>query len=222
MASINGFSCCPGTGSGPQHIKTYRVPTGTNGPKIYLPVRREIAPLLIGAAAEFHRYVERLEEGWNWGYACRRIGNSNSWSFHAPGIAMDLNAPEHPYGKRNTFGSADRDRCRRIAKKYGLRWGGDYSTPDDMHFEVILRRSDALDRVEHIRAVNLGTLRRGAERHAVLVMKRNLKRRGFGRDVNVESDHFGSAAYNELRRFQKSRGLQADGVCGYKTWRALL
>lgn len=136
--SINGFTVGTRKGIG---IKTYRVP----GTTVALPVRAIIAPLLIGFAREFHQKVERLRKGWCWGYAARSIRGSKRPSFHWAGIAIDLNAPKHPLGRAGTFNAAQRKTINELIKKYGLRWGGNYRRrKDDMHFEVILPRAEAV------------------------------------------------------------------------------
>ncbi|TKC98300.1 M15 family peptidase [Polyangium fumosum] len=136
--SINGFSVGPAKRIG---VKTYRVP----GTKVSLPVRAIIAPLLIGFAKEFHQKVERLRKGWCWGHANRNIRGSKRPSFHAAGIAIDLNAPKHPLGRKGTFSAAQRKTINALCKKYGLRWGGNYRRrKDEMHFEVILPRAKAV------------------------------------------------------------------------------
>ena len=85
MASINGFTVVPY--SDPL-LGTYVVPGSTTR----LSVRKEIAPLLIGFARDFNVQVELLNPKSCWGHAPRMIGSSGQWSFHAPGIALDLNA----------------------------------------------------------------------------------------------------------------------------------
>lgn len=73
----------------------------------------------------------------DWGYANRNVRGSTSKSFHAWGLALDVNATINPMGPRATkFPEAA---TRALAHKYGLRWGLDYSGPrkDAMHFEFI-------------------------------------------------------------------------------------
>lgn len=148
MASINGFTVVP---YGDPLLKTYTVP----GSDTRLSVRAEIAPILIGFAADFHRYVEPLNPKSCWGHAPRKIAGTDSWSFHAPGIAEDLNASAHPMGVRGTFSADEVRAIRGLLKKYSyngvqlLRWGGDYiNRADDMHFEIIVDRTTALAAVK--------------------------------------------------------------------------
>jgi hypothetical protein len=147
MVAINGFLVSPDRAA--IGIKTYQVP----GTDVYLPVRSEIAPLLIGFAAEWHATVEPLIAGGCWGYAYRNVRGADTPSFHAGGLAIDLNAPQHPLGvdPRASFTPRQMTRIRALASKYGLRWGGDYTgRKDGMHAEVILPREQALDLVRRL------------------------------------------------------------------------
>jgi hypothetical protein len=117
-------------------IKSYQVP----GTKVKLRCAEAVAPLLIGFAKEFHELIEPIDEGAldDWGYAFRNIrGVTEKLSNHASGTAIDLNAPKHPLGAVGTFPAEKVPMIRALAKKYGLRWGGDYvNRKDEMHFEI--------------------------------------------------------------------------------------
>ena len=63
------------------------------------------------------------------------------------------------------------------------------------------------------------TLRRGAKGEAVSDLQQALTNRGFG--VLADGD-FGQNTENAVKAFQTSQGLQADGVVGSGTWKALL
>lgn len=67
-------------------------------------------------------------------YAPRFIGGdpSNGVSLHTWGIAVDLNVPGN---QRGTRGEIDR-RVVAVFKKWGFAWGGDWASPDPMHFEL--------------------------------------------------------------------------------------
>jgi hypothetical protein len=103
--------------------------------------------LLAAFAAEFHELVEPIDEGTfdEWGYAYRNVrGTTDNLSNHSSGTAIDLNATQHPLGKRDTFTKEQRVILDSLCKKYGLRGGYTYKTrPDDMHFEVLLSPDEA-------------------------------------------------------------------------------
>jgi hypothetical protein len=117
-------------------IKSYTVP----GTKTRLRCAEAVAPLLIAFTAEFHELIEPIDEGPldDWGYAFRQIrGSTDKLSNHASGTAIDLNAPKHALGLVGTFPPEKVPMIRALAKKYGLRWGGDYvNRKDEMHFEI--------------------------------------------------------------------------------------
>jgi hypothetical protein len=56
---------------------------------------------------------------------------TNPPSFHAYGAAVDINAPENPFGAEPTMDP----RVVAIFERLGFRWGGDFLIPDGMHFE---------------------------------------------------------------------------------------
>lgn len=221
MPEINGFTVSDDRSE--IGIKTYRVP-GTN---VLLPVRSEIAPLLIGMARDFNRYVEPLRPGWCWGYAYRQVRGGGSWSFHSAGIAIDLNSVKHFYGARNTFSPRQASMCRALARKYGLRWGGDYRrTADEMHFEVILPRDRALvlarqvsNRPPRRRYPALQNLRYRHEHPDIKLLQVRL--RAIGYQPGVIDGIYGSRTRAAVAAFQRKQGWSgsgADGLMGPLTY----
>jgi len=84
----------------------------------------------------------------DWGYANRDVrGFAGVKSYHAWGLAEDLDATEHPLGRRQTTfadNQAETAEVRTVCRLLGLRWGFDYQTrPDPMHFEVVVSRARA-------------------------------------------------------------------------------
>lgn len=124
-------------------VKSYEVP----GTKVKLACAEGAAPLLIGFACEFHKLIEPIDEGTldDWGYAFRMVrGSTDKLSNHSSGTAIDLNAPKHPLGKVGTFPAEKVPMIRALAKKYGLKWGGDYvNRKDEQHFEINLNPAKA-------------------------------------------------------------------------------
>lgn len=92
------------------------------------------------------------------GFNCRRATGSKTWSKHSYGKAIDINPIENPYISRNgrishkaslvyrkrvhkEKSAADRavllpeDKAVKLFKKYGWKWGGDWSgVKDYQHF----------------------------------------------------------------------------------------
>ncbi len=124
-------------------IKSYRV----RGTDRKLRCAESVGPLLAAFAAEFHELIEPIDEGTydDWGYAFRMVkGSKDKISNHASGTAIDLNATRHPMGKVGTFPAEKVPMIRALAKKYGLKWGGDYrNRKDEMHFEIEISSTKA-------------------------------------------------------------------------------
>ncbi len=112
------------------------------GTKIKVRCAEAVAPLIAGFCKEFHELIEPIDEGQldDWGWAFRNVrGSNDKLSNHSSGTAIDLNATKHPLGKVGTFPPEKVPMIRALAKKYGLRWGGDYKGRiDEMHFEIEL------------------------------------------------------------------------------------
>jgi hypothetical protein len=93
-------------------------------------------------AAQMHLRVESLYTGTDrddWGYSYRsNVNNPSELSCHSSGTAIDVNATEHPNGVRNTFTYAQVQTIRKILREVGgvVYWGGDFTTRDEMHFEI--------------------------------------------------------------------------------------
>ncbi len=142
-----------GWGPGWPHCNTSNVVVITcGGLGFKFSCRREVAPL-------FHRMISELEHargkpfrpGWCWGGACRAIANTKTPSNHSWWLAGDFDAPENPYASVSyhrahghsypgglVLVSTMPQNTQAIAAKYGMRWGGVYSSkPDPMHFEFM-------------------------------------------------------------------------------------
>ena len=141
LTSYNGYPAS----KDPQEIgiKSYSV----DGTALRLRCADSVGPLLAAFAAEFHKLIEPIDGGTldDWGYAFRMVrGSTDRLSCHSSGTAIDLNATKHPLGKYDTFPAEKVPMIRALAKKYGLKWGGDFkSRPDDMHFEVTITPAKA-------------------------------------------------------------------------------
>lgn len=248
--ALNGFPTCSVSATA-----AYKVP-GTKYTSIR--VNKEMAPLWVAFAAEFNRLVEPLD-GYGksasandvWGYACRLIRGRLSISYHAAANALDLNATKHPLGASGTFTAAQVRAIRALCKKYGLRWGGDYSgRKDEMHFEFIKSRTIGLAMVRAIqkpvvlnRPVVKPTPRPPAKKPVVVrppvkTVPRypGLTREGYQnnpvtsayqsvlklRGWPITVDRdHGPETTRMLKSFQRQVGLKQDGIGGPKTWSKL-
>lgn len=191
----------------------------------------DVATVLMYVAEQFHKTVEALVDGWCWGYNYRKIEGSSSLSNHASGTAIDLNAPNHPMGKGGTFSASQVTAIRRILTycEYVVRWGGDFSRKDEMHFEIVGSAAAVARVAAKIRGASvpapapaplpvhqLGSrlLKRGMTGTDVAEAQRLLKTRGYA----IEADGvFGPATENAVKQFQGNRWLDDDGVIGPDT-----
>jgi hypothetical protein len=119
--------------------------------------------VLIWLALWFHQRIEDLdrERTWDdWGWAYRKIAGSNTYSNHASGTAVDLNAVQHPQGVHNTFTPIQRTKinwCLRVRLRGVVRWGGTFSTTvDDMHWEINKPMEDVRRVAERLRSTPRG------------------------------------------------------------------
>lgn len=97
---------------------------------------RRIIPLLRGALAELARrgLGDLVVPEMYGGCYSPRFLNFNppsGLSHHAWGIAVDLNAPDNPYGAEPTMDP----RVVEVMGRWGFTWGGRWLVPDGMHFE---------------------------------------------------------------------------------------
>ena len=133
-------------------IKSFSVP----GTKIKLRCAEKVAPLLLTFAAEFHAHIEPIDQGAldDWGYCFRNVrGATDKLSNHSSGTAIDLNATKHPLGHAGTFTPMQTVMIQAYCKKYGLKWGGDWKRPDEMHFEVSVNEAQCAELIEKLNLV---------------------------------------------------------------------
>ena len=100
----------------------------------------DVAVIFDHLCSRFHASVEPIKQSHSWGYAYRAVrGAKSGYSNHASGTAIDLNAPKHPLGRRNTFTDKQENAIRVILRELDgtVRWGGDYQNrADEMHFKI--------------------------------------------------------------------------------------
>lgn len=100
-------------------------------------VHRELAPILAHIVGEAERRGYLFDYGAadvddDWGYYVRRIAGSGSWSYHSAGAAVDIDAQNYPQGQRR---AAPPSWLIALFRQWGWNWGGEFSRPDNMHFE---------------------------------------------------------------------------------------
>ena len=79
-------------------------------------------------------------------YVCRDIGSTGSRSLHAYGLALDLNPSKNPHKAPLTTDMPSSFIARmegiRANGKQALTWGGRWSKPDAMHYQINVKPSD--------------------------------------------------------------------------------
>jgi len=98
----------------------------------------DVAKVLLEVGRQFNATVAPLYNPGCWGYApAIPIPGSTILSNHGSGTAIDFNAPSFPWKKR-TMTDAQRQACRQIVENLSpvVAWGGDWTTVDEMHFEI--------------------------------------------------------------------------------------
>lgn len=211
-------------------IKTFAVP---GYPNVKLPVRADIAPLLLEMSRWWFANIEPPVIPGCWGYAYRTVRAGSSLSNHASGTAIDLNAPFHPLGRYGTVPASKRGAISQKSANLGLRWGGDYTgRKDEMHFEVIVSLSTALNRVAALQGhappnpvppspTGRPTLQQGSTGEAVKALQRALNRWYPQLRPLAEDGAYGPATRARVIHFQQRSRLTADGIVGPKSWAAL-
>jgi hypothetical protein len=87
-----------------------------------------------------------------WGYADRAVTGGTSPSYHAYGLAIDVNAPTNPYISPTDYAAGEHwaphtipDNAGDLVADLGLQWGGRWDDRKDyMHFELHLTPEQAV------------------------------------------------------------------------------
>jgi len=139
-------------------------PLGEDGPlatvasKLDPTKRAQVAELV---AENFQALIDELEETYGYeikamgGYSPRNAVGSQNWSYHASGLAMDLNPAQNGYIKPKPADAPEPTDMpidgtgsvmKALAEKHGLGWGGAWnSAVDSMHFSAAKREFGYLD-----------------------------------------------------------------------------
>lgn len=134
-----------GSATAKKYAKDHITSVSAGGVK--LNVRREVAPLFKGFCDELVASGYPLTAiADDWGYNNRDIrGRPGVKSNHSWGLAIDINSTTNPMtedGRSHT--DMPIERTRKLAARWGLSWGADYSGSrrDPMHFEFLGKPAD--------------------------------------------------------------------------------
>jgi hypothetical protein len=139
----------PGSNAGEAYRKAHIITLAVAG--IRIAVHKDIARLVNGFIREIVAGgFDLADVADDWGYAHRAIRGYEAeyartkslryLSNHSRGLALDLNATQHPLGHHGTGIPLE---VIDAARRWGFSWGGNYvSRPDEMHFEFLGRPED--------------------------------------------------------------------------------
>jgi len=109
---------------------------GLGRPLSSIPCHKLLAPLLMAVLVDLQdRVLCHLINTFDGCFVPRHMSwdPARSLSHHSWGIAVDVNAHLFPYASR---GKQDAQLIAAFRRR-GFEWGGDWSTPDPMHFEIV-------------------------------------------------------------------------------------
>lgn len=164
-------------------------------------------------------------------YNPRRIRGSWRWSMHAYGLAWDIfRTPygETPEGDFWTPKDEVPAAFVKVMQDHGFTWGGGWKRRDTPHFEwgggPVKYTTPGVQRSNKF-AVILPTLMPGDEESTVRKMQGLLVAHVL--TLSGEMQSFVDGDYGEItervfRQWQDDRDLKVDGICGPKSWGALV
>jgi hypothetical protein len=181
----------------------------------------DVYTVLQYVAEQMNERVERIyAPGWHemddWGFAYRETTNDDSLSCHASGTAIDYNSTRHPYGvpTLRNFTVAQVEEIRKIVDEAGvIRWGGEWNTPDAMHFEIMGNRAEVAVAAARIREMKEDEMKpEDFDRIREIVQANSVSRTEVREIVREEID----AQWNEQTEVKTSSGTRRI------TWAQLL
>lgn len=108
-------------------------------------LKGDVAVIARWQLARYEDTVEPLIQGECWGWFVKPIEGSNVISNHSSATAWDINATQNPMGvpAARSLSTGQIAACHAIeAASHGtLRWGGDFTRPDPMHWEIVGSRA---------------------------------------------------------------------------------
>lgn len=135
----NGWPVVPDTDAGRRKLTDLVLP-GAMPHKVRV-LAGDVATIARWHVAEYHRRVEPIEPAGCWGWNVRKIGDGPDWSNHAAACAWDINAEDNPDGAppSRVMTPPQIHECHKLERESDgvLRWGGDWSDPDPMHWEIV-------------------------------------------------------------------------------------
>jgi hypothetical protein len=91
-----------------------------------------IDPFLAGLKNVQDAGLRELIVSWDGCFNIRRKKGGSTWSLHSWGLAFDINAAWNRFGAKPTMDG----RLVKCFEDAGFDWGGKWSKPDGMHFQL--------------------------------------------------------------------------------------
>jgi peptidoglycan hydrolase-like protein with peptidoglycan-binding domain len=213
-----------GTRCNRDRMTTVRFHPGTS-----LLVDRSTAEAWEAFSAVMAAHDYRFRESAGGTYNCRKIGGTSRYSMHAYGLAVDLNPSRNPFALplRTDQPAAFRRDVEKIITRSGrqvFQWGGRWSKPDAMHWQIGALRSEL--RTGLITPVVVegpgksgtpGCLRHGDRGDRVKDIQEVLLALGYPLPTWGADGDFGDETEAAVRAFQSDVGIDVDGVWGPMT-----
>jgi len=173
------------------------------------------------------------------GYNFRKIANSDKYSCHAYGLAVDINWQLNPVTRdgsiKTNFKESTINKILNIKTADGLpvfRWGGNYNSyKDPMHFEIFVTPEELskgiirenFDQRDYIKlGLKSKPLRKGDKGNSVIYLQELINEtKVLNKPLVVDGD-FGSLTHAAVLIFQKTAGLIEDGIVGANTYAKLV
>ena len=103
-----------------------------------------------------------------------------------------------------------------------LKRGDILVTPVKGHTAVVLSDGEGIEYKRKMSSTETPILEAGLIGHDVCAMQALLHQFGYNIGMCGVDGEFGEDTLTALKKFQKEHGMGADGVCGKKTWKALI
>lgn len=177
-------------------------------------------------AAGLHVPTGPVMQAGNWGYEARTVRGSSDLSFHAYGLAIDVDAPHNGFTYSSPPPTTFPSKTHEIVAKWGCEWGGDWSgRKDPMHVECHLAPGAVAGVVAaNGKSTSISTgnstahpvLHEGSTGAAVGTVQRRLNLKP------ALHPQFGPTTKEAVVMYQRRHKLAPDGVVGASTWSRLL
>lgn len=198
-------------------------------PETSLLVNRDTAEAWRAFSAIMRAHDYQFRESAGGTYNCRKIGGTTRYSLHAYGLAIDLNPSMNPFSLplKTDQPVAFRRDLEKVVTRSGrqvFQWGGRWSTPDTMHWQLgVLRkelRSGVIAPVIIEGPGGSGTstvLMKGDTGDRVKDIQEVLLRLGYSLPRWGADGDFGDETEAAVTEFQSDVRITADGVWGPQT-----